>query len=42
MGGFASKIEISLGSYWERKTELNVTGLSGEGNMKKPNGIRTI
>ena len=35
MGGFASKIEFSLGYYGARKTGLNVTGSPGEENVKK-------
>ena len=40
MGGFASKIEISLGFYWARATGLNVIDSSGEEAVKKYNGIR--
>ena len=41
MGGFASKIEISLGFYWTRVTGLNVIDSPGEETVKKPNGIRS-
>ena len=40
MGGFASKIGISLGFYWVRVTGLNVIDSPGEETVKKPNGIR--
>ena len=40
MGGFASKIGISLGFYWARVTGLNVIDSPGEEAVKKYNGIR--
>ena len=40
MGGFASKIEISLGFYWAIVTGLNVIDAPGKEPVKKPNGIR--
>ena len=40
MGGFASKIEISLGFYWARMMGLNVIDSPGKETVKKPNGIR--
>ena len=40
-GGFASKIEISLGFYWTRVTGLNVIDSPGEETVKKPDGIRS-
>ena len=40
MGGFASKIGISLGFYWTRVTGLNVIDSPGEEAVKKYNGIR--
>ena len=40
IGGFASKIGISLGFYWARVTGLNVIDSPGKETVKKPNGIR--